>query len=74
MSYNSGSQIHNRDLPENFPNSLIERTGRAAFHASNLILKPFRPLLGALKTDQEVFLSVRSINQPLLAASIEWYN
>ena len=46
--------VYNMDRPENFKTS-IERTGKAAFQALNLSLKPYRPLLGVLKTDQEVF-------------------
>jgi len=39
---------------EIFQNSLIERTGKAAFQASDSSLKPSWPLFSVLKTDQEV--------------------
>ena len=43
--------IHNTKI---FQNSLIENTGKAAFQASDLALKPSRPLLSVIKADQEV--------------------
>jgi len=46
--------IHNRDRPENFQNTLIERTPKAAFQALNLSTKHSRPFPSDLKTDQEV--------------------
>ena len=52
MNHNSGS-LHGS--ARNFQNSLIECTGKAAFQASDLFLKPSKPLLSFLKTDQEVF-------------------
>ena len=45
--------------PEKFLKSLIERTGKAAFQASDLSLKPSRPLLIAFKIDQELFYSLK---------------
>ena len=47
--------VHNKDWPENFQKSLIERTGKAAFQALDLSLKSSRPLLSVLKTDKEGF-------------------
>ena len=46
--------VHNRDRGENLENSLIERTPKTAFRALDLLLKPFRPYLCVLKTDQQV--------------------
>jgi len=46
--------VHNRDQPENFQNSLIEHTTKAAFRALNLSIKHSRPFPSDLKTDQEV--------------------
>ena len=56
--------VHNRDQAENFQNSLIEVTGKAAFQASNLSIKLSRPLLSVLNTDKEVFypLEVNSVD------------
>jgi len=51
MNHDSGS---NRDRPEIFQNSLIERTPKAAFWASNLSPKHSRPFPSDLKTDKEV--------------------
>ena len=47
--------VHNRDRAENFQNSLIERTGKAAFQTSDSSLKPSWALFSVLKTNQEVF-------------------
>ena len=44
--------VHNRDRAENFQNSLIERTEKAAFQTSDSSLKPS---FSVLKTNQEVF-------------------
>ena len=44
--------VHNRDQVEIFQNSLIECTGKAAFQASDLSLKPSWPLFSVLKTGQ----------------------
>jgi len=46
--------VHNRDRPEIFQNSLIERTVKAAFRALNLSIKQSRPFPSDLKTDKEV--------------------
>jgi len=46
--------VHNRDRPEIFQNSLIERMPKAAFQALNLSIKRSRPFPSDLKTDQEV--------------------
>jgi len=46
--------VHNRDQPENFQNSLIERMPKAAFQALNLSIKHSRPFPSDLKVDQEV--------------------
>jgi len=46
--------VHNRDRPEIFQNSLIERMPKAAFRAINLSIKHSRPFPSDLKTDQEV--------------------
>jgi len=46
--------VHNRDRPEIFQNSLIERPPKAAFWALNLSIKHSRPFPSDLKTDQEV--------------------
>jgi len=46
--------VHNRDRPEIFQNSLIERTPKAAFRALNLSIKHSRPFSSDLKTDKEV--------------------
>jgi len=42
--------VHNRDQPEIFQNSLIERTPKAAL---DLSIKHSRPFLSDLKIDQE---------------------
>ena len=36
-----------------YQNSLLDWMGKEAFQASNLCLKPSRPLLSALKTEKE---------------------
>ena len=41
-------------IREYFQNSLIEHTVKAAFQASDLVLKAPRPLLSVSKTDHEV--------------------
>jgi len=46
--------VHNRNRPEIFRNSLIERTPKAAFRASNLSIKHSRLFPSDLKTDQEI--------------------
>jgi len=46
--------VHNRDRPEIFQNSLIERTPKAVFRALNLSIKHTKPFTSDLKTDQEV--------------------
>jgi len=46
--------VHNRDRPETFQNSLIERTPKAAFQALNSSIKRSRTFPSDLKTDQEV--------------------
>jgi len=46
--------VHNRDQPEIFQNSLIERTPKAAFQALNLSVKHSTPFPSNLKTDQEL--------------------
>jgi len=46
--------VYNRDGLENFQNSLIERTPKAAFWSLNLSIKRSRPFPSDLKTDQEV--------------------
>jgi len=46
--------VHNRDQPETFQNSLIERTPKATFWALNLSIKHSRPFPSDLKTDQDV--------------------
>jgi len=46
--------VHNRDRPEIFQNSLIERTTKAAFRTLNLSIKHSRPFPSDLKTDKEV--------------------
>jgi len=46
--------VHNRDRPEIFQNSLIERTPKAAFWTLNLSIKHSRPFPSDLKTDKEV--------------------
>jgi len=45
---------HDRDQPENFQNSLIERTPKAVLQALNLSIKYSRPFPSDLKIDQEV--------------------
>jgi len=52
MNHNNGS--YNRDRPEIFQNSLIERMPKAAFRVLNLSIKHSRPFQSELKTDKEV--------------------
>ena len=42
--------------------------GKASFQASHLVLKPSRPLLSVLKTDQEVFYQSKEDLGDLLKA------
>jgi len=46
--------VHNRDRPENFQNSLIERMPKAAFLVLDLSIKHSSPFQSDLKTDQQV--------------------
>jgi len=46
--------VRDRDQRENFQNSLIELTPKAAFLALDLSVKHSRPFPSDLKTDQEV--------------------
>jgi len=45
--------VHDRNQSENFQNPLIECMGKAAFQASNLSLKPTRPLFNDLEEGGE---------------------
>ena len=45
--------LYHKDQLEISHNFLIEHTPKAVFQALNSSLKPSRPLLGVLKTDQE---------------------
>jgi len=50
--YRTTIVVHDRDWAENFQNSLIECTGKAAFQVANLSLNPSRPLLSVLKDEK----------------------
>jgi len=53
--------VHNRDRPEIFQNSLIERTPKAAFRALKLSIKHSRPFPSDLKTDIEVLKARKTV-------------
>jgi len=53
--------VHNRDRPEIFQSSLIERTPKAAFWALNFSIKYYRPFPSDLKTDKQVLKARESV-------------